>query len=87
MVFRQAQASYGIVLSDVMKVLLTTEFTKGEYTRAMCRIGLMHPFFHPQSHVGKLCSIRNYHVMFLTGPHAKRSTGYNDGYSDYEAVI
>jgi hypothetical protein len=79
MVFRRAQASYGIVISDVMKGLLTTEFTKGEYTRAICRIGLVHPFCHPRSHVGKLCSTRNYHVMFLTGPHDKRSTGYNDG--------
>jgi hypothetical protein len=87
MVFRRAQASYGIVLSDVMKGLLTTEFTKGEYTRAICRIGLMHPFFHPQSHVGKLCSTRNYHVMFLTGPNDKHSTGFNDGFTDYEAVI
>jgi hypothetical protein len=87
MVFRRAQASYRIVLSDVMKGILTTEFTKGEYTRAICRIGLMHPFFHPHSYVGKLCSTRKYHVMFLTGPHDKRSTGYNDGYTGYEAVI
>jgi hypothetical protein len=87
MVFRQAHASYGIVLSDVMQGLLTTEFTKGEYTRAICRIGLMHPFCHPQSHVGKLSSTRNYHVMFLNGPHDKRSTGFNDGFTDYEAVI
>jgi hypothetical protein len=77
MVFRRAQASYRIVLSDVMKGLLTSEITKGEYTRAICQIGLMHPFFHPQSHVGKLCSISN----------DKRSTGYNDGFTDYEAVI
>jgi hypothetical protein len=47
----------------------------------------MHPFCHPQSHVDKLCSTRNYHVMLLTGPHDKRSTGYNDGYTDCEAVI
>jgi hypothetical protein len=87
MVFRRAQASYGIVLSDFMKGLLTTEFTKGKYTRAICRIGLMHPFCHPQSHVGKLCSTISYHVMLLTGPHDKCSTGYNDGYTDYEAVI
>jgi hypothetical protein len=87
MVFRGAQASYVIVLSDVMKGLLTSEFTKGEYTRAICRIGLMHPFFHPQYHVGKLCSTKNYHVMFLTGPNDKRSTGYYDEFTDYEAVI
>jgi hypothetical protein len=30
---------------------------------------------------------KNYHVMFLTGPNDKRSTGYNDGFTDYEAVI
>jgi hypothetical protein len=70
-----------------MKGLLTTEFTKREYTRAICRIGLMQPFCHPQSHVGKLCSTKNYHVMFLNGPNDKRSTGYNDGFTDYEAVI
>jgi hypothetical protein len=87
MVFRGAQALYGIVLSDVMKGSLTTEFTKGEYTQAICRIGMMHPFCHPQSHVGKLSSTRNYHVMFLTGPHDKHSTGFNDGFTDYEAVI
>jgi hypothetical protein len=87
MVFRRAQASYGIVLSDVMKGLLTSEFTKGEYTRAICRIGLMHPLCHPQSHVGKLCSTKNYHVMFLTGLNDKRSTGYNDGFTDYETMI
>jgi hypothetical protein len=87
MVFRLAQASYGIALSDVMKGLLTSEFTKREYTRAICRIGMMHPFCHPQSHVGKLCSTKKYHVMFLTGPNDKRSTGYNDGFTYYEAVI
>jgi hypothetical protein len=87
MVFRRAQASYIMVLSDVMKDLLTSEFTKGEYTRAICRIGLMHPFCHPQSHVRKLCSTKNYHVMFLTGPNDKHSTGYNDGFTDYKAVI
>jgi hypothetical protein len=87
MVFRRAQALYGIVLSDVMKGLLTSEFTKGKYTRAMCWIGLMHPFCHPQSHIEKLCSTKNYHVMFLTGPNDKLSTGYNDGLTDYEAVI
>jgi hypothetical protein len=70
-----------------MKGLLTSEFTKGEYTPAICRIGLVHPFCQPQSHVGKLCSTKNYHVMFLTGPNDKRSTGYNDGFTDYEAVI
>jgi hypothetical protein len=64
-----------------------SEFTKGEYTRAICQIGLMHPCCHPQSHVGKLCSTKNYHVMFLTGPKNKRSTRYNDGFTDYEAVI
>jgi hypothetical protein len=70
-----------------MKGLLTTQFTKEEYTRAMCRIGLMHPFCHPQSHVGKLCSTRNYHIMFLAGPHDKLSTGYTDVFTDYEAMI
>jgi hypothetical protein len=87
MVFRRAQASYGTVLSDVMIGIPTTEVTKGEYTRDMCQIGLMHPFCHPKHHVGKLCSTRNYHVMFLTGPHDKRNTGYNDGFTEDEAAI
>jgi hypothetical protein len=30
---------------------------------------------------------KNYHVMFLTGPNDKRSTWYNDGFTDYEAAI
>jgi hypothetical protein len=45
------------------------------------------PICQPQSHVGKLCSTKNYHVMFLTGPNDKRSTWYNDGFTDYEVVI
>jgi hypothetical protein len=87
MVFCHAQALYGIVSSDVIKDLLTSEFTKGAYTRASCWIGLMHPFCHPQSKVGKLSSTKNYHVMFMNVPNEKRSCGYNDGFTDYEAVI
>jgi hypothetical protein len=47
----------------------------------------MHPFCHPQSKVGKLSSTKNYHVMFMKGPNEKHSCGYNDGFTDYEAVI
>jgi hypothetical protein len=47
----------------------------------------MHPFCHPQSNVGKFSSSKQYHVMFMTGPHEKRSCGCNDGFTDYEAVI
>jgi hypothetical protein len=87
MVFCCAQASYGIVLLDVIIDILTSEFMKGAYTRASCRIGLMHPCCHPQSKVGKLSSTKNYHVVFMNGPNEKRSCGYNDGFTDYESVI
>jgi hypothetical protein len=30
---------------------------------------------------------KKYHVMFLTGPNDKLSTGYNDGLTDYKFVI
>jgi hypothetical protein len=87
MVLCHAQALYKKFLADVIIDILTSEFTKGAYTRASCQIGLMHPFCHPQSKVGKLSSTKKYHVMFMNGPNEKRCCGYNNSFTDYEAVI
>jgi hypothetical protein len=85
MVYCRGQASLGIDVSEVMQELLISDLSNGDYTRATCRVGLIHPFCHPQSKVGKLASTKQY-CMFLINV-TEEHDGYNDGFMNYEALL
>jgi hypothetical protein len=77
MVYCHGQASFRIELSEVL--------SNGDYTQATCRVGLIHPFCHPQSKVGKFASTKQYHIVFING--TEEHDGYNDGFINYEALL
>jgi hypothetical protein len=79
------KALFGINVSEVMQEMLISDLSKGDYTRATCRLGLIHPFCHPQSKVGKLAISKQYHMMFMNG--TEERNGYNDGFMNYEALF
>jgi hypothetical protein len=68
-----------------MQELLISDFSNGNYTWGKCRVGLIHPFFHPQSKVGKLASTNQYHMFFING--TEEHDGYNYGFMNYEALF
>jgi hypothetical protein len=85
MVLCCGQALFGIDVSDVMQDLLISDLSKGDYTRATCRLGLIHPFYHPQSQVGKLAISKQYHVVLMNGTYERG--GYNYGFMNYECLF
>jgi hypothetical protein len=85
MVYCCVPASFGIDVSEVMQELLISEHSNGDYTRATCCVGLIHPCRHPQSKVGKLASTKQYHMVFING--TEEHDGYNDGFMNYEALF
>jgi hypothetical protein len=85
MLYCRGQASFGIDISEVMQELLIRDFSNGDYTQATCCVGLIHPFFHPQSKLGKLASTKQYHMVFING--TEEHDGYNDGFMNYEALF
>jgi hypothetical protein len=85
MVYCCGQASFGIELYEVMQELLISDLLKGDYTRAICRVGLIHPCFHPQSKVGKIASKKQYYMVFIND--TEKHDGYNDGLMNCEALF
>jgi hypothetical protein len=85
MVYCRGQAWFGIDVSEVMQELLISKLSNGDYTRATCRVGLIHPFCHPQSKVGKFASTKQYHMVFING--TEEHDGYNDGFMNHEALF
>jgi hypothetical protein len=79
MVYCRGQASLRIDVSDVMQELLVSDLLTGDYTRATCRVGLIRPFCHPRSKVGKLDSTKNYYMVFING--TEEHDGYNNGFT------
>jgi hypothetical protein len=84
MVYCRGQASFGIDVFEVMRELLISDLLNGDYTRATCRVGLIHPFCHPQSKVG-IASTNQYHMIFVNG--IEEHDGYNDGFMNYETLF
>jgi hypothetical protein len=85
MVYCRGQASFGIEVSEVMQELLISDLLNGDYTRATCRVGLIHPCCHPRYKVGKFASTKQYHMVFING--TEEHDGYNDGFMNYEALF
>jgi hypothetical protein len=85
MVLCHGQASFGIDVSDVMQDLLISDILKGDYNRATCRLGLIHPCCHPQSKVNKLAILKQYHMVCMNG--SEESGGYHDGFMNYECIF
>jgi hypothetical protein len=81
MVYCRGQASISIDVSEVMQELLISDISNGDYTRATCRVGLIHPCCHPQSKVVKLASTNQYHMVFING------TEKHDGYNDFWQLL
>jgi hypothetical protein len=80
MVYCRGQALFVIDVSEVMQELLISD-----YTQVACSVGLIHPFCHPQSKVGKLASTKQYHMVFTNG--TEEHNGYNDGFMNYKALF
>jgi hypothetical protein len=85
MVYCHGQALFRTEVSEVMQEMLISDRSNGDYTRVTCRVGLIHPFFHLQSKVGKFASTKQYHMVFING--TEEHYGYNDGFMNYEALF
>jgi hypothetical protein len=85
MVYCRGQDSFGIYVYEVMQELLISDLSNGDYTRATCRVSIIHPCCHPQSKVGKLASTKKYHTVFING--TEEHYVYNDGFMHYEALL
>jgi hypothetical protein len=66
-VYCRGQALFGVDISEVMRELLISDLSNGDYTRAKCCVGLIHPCCHPQSKIGKFAFTKQYHMVLING--------------------